>query len=364
MSHDPSSESNPRQKANEALRRAVPLSRMLDYGVPERDAMAWTQAITASPEQEWSQAAEPLATRRQTQALAAQQRDDRVGARTAWLARAALLQCAQLGFHQDEPRKRELYEAAWDAFRQAMALEPHARELTVSVPGGFMHGWGVLPDAKPEGAVVLVGGLSGWGSVYYRMAQTLVERGIATILAEGPGQGLTRLRHGITLTEARLDLFTQFLDEAQALGARHLGVWGNSFGGLFAAHMAVRDARVAAVCINGAPMRPVVPEFRTAQAQMAALTGRHRPQDLSEAISALGLDPAHHRTDAAMLVLEGGADPLVPAGSQSEFFQLTSNPVKDLMQWEDGEHTIYNHAADRNARVADWFAQQLRACGA
>ncbi|WP_430333956.1 hypothetical protein [Rhodococcus sp. ACT016] len=30
-----------------------------------------------------------------------------------------------------------------------------------------------------------------------------------------------------------------------------------------------------------------------------------------------------------------------------------------LRVWEDGEHTIYNHAEERNDLVADWFADRL-----
>lgn len=27
--------------------------------------------------------------------------------------------------------------------------------------------------------------------------------------------------------------------------------------------------------------------------------------------------------------------------------------------FDDGEHTIYNHAGERNAQVADWFADRF-----
>ncbi len=30
-----------------------------------------------------------------------------------------------------------------------------------------------------------------------------------------------------------------------------------------------------------------------------------------------------------------------------------------LRTWPDGEHTLYNHAAERDALVADWFAGRL-----
>ena len=58
-------------------------------------------------------------------------------------------------------------------------------------------------------------------------------------------------------------------------------------------------------------------------------------------------------------MVEGGHDPLVPLGSQSAFAALTTSTVVSTLGWPDGEHTIYNHSDERNARVGDWFAARL-----
>ncbi|WP_369646522.1 hypothetical protein [Variovorax sp. V118] len=42
-----------------------------------------------------------------------------------------------------------------------------------------------------------------------------------------------------------------------------------------------------------------------------------------------------------------------------ELREAATNPDVTLRVWEDGEHTIYNHAAQRTAFVADWFARRL-----
>ena len=64
-------------------------------------------------------------------------------------------------------------------------------------------------------------------------------------------------------------------------------------------------------------------------------------------------------TDTAVLVVEGGLDPLLPLGGQAPFLRLSDAPGGGVLTWPDGEHTIYNHAAQRNAQVADWFARHL-----
>jgi hypothetical protein len=52
---------------------------------------------------------------------------------------------------------------------------------------------------------------------------------------------------------------------------------------------------------------------------------------------------------------------LVRLEDQQPFLDAAVNPDATLRVWDDGEHTIYNHAAERTAFVADWFAQRLGA---
>ena len=73
----------------------------------------------------------------------------------------------------------------------------------------------------------------------------------------------------------------------------------------------------------------------------------------------LQFDPSRHTIACPVLVLHGGRDSLVTLDEQRIFFKGTSHPKATLRVWEDGEHTIYNHSAERTAFVADWFAEQL-----
>jgi hypothetical protein len=54
----------------------------------------------------------------------------------------------------------------------------------------------------------------------------------------------------------------------------------------------------------------------------------------------------------------------VPLGSQADFIALTAIERAEVLTWADGEHTIYNHANERNARVSDWFLERLGATAA
>lgn len=349
-----------RHKAAQALARAVPVTRMVDYGVPLGAALDVHQALTAQDAPRWEAVcaarAEPLA-----QLADRAQAEGRVDtAAWAWRATAALLQCAQLAFNADTPCKADLYRQAHAALLRHASLAGDLEALQLDTPAGALHGWLCRPARATQAAVVLVGGLSGWGSVYLDMARALARRGILAVLAEGPGQGLTRLQSGLRMGPHTLPLLARFVDLASLRGATRIGVWGNSFGGLFAAQLAARDARVRAACINGAPMAPQVPGFRTAREQMEAAFGTSGDDALAGVLQALSLDPARQRIQGPVLVLEGGCDPLVPPGSQDAFLGLSTRPQHSAVwRWPDGEHTLYNHAQERDARVADWFAAVL-----
>jgi dienelactone hydrolase len=344
----------------DALRRAIPVTRMTDYGVPLADALEVHAQTASGHPPEWEDICERLSHEHARMAVRAQQAGEAAMASSSWRASAALLQCAQLAFNADEPVKLALYEASQEALLQHARLEGDLDALTVATPQGNVHGWLVRPRASPvRGVVLVLGGLSGWGAAYLDMGRSLAARGLLAILGEGPGQGLTRMRSAITLRAETLPLFRAFLDAVPEASTGRFGVWGNSFGGLFAAHVAAADPRVCAVCINGAPMTPQTPSFRTALEQMFPVFGVSGETALSAHLDALAMTPRRHHVSGDILILEGGRDPLVPLGEQASFAALASPGRARTISWEDGEHTIYNHAQERNARVADWFAERL-----
>lgn len=353
-----------RLKRNEALRRAMPLTRLADYGVSPADAVLVHNNTAAENPPEWPDACEALAAWHTDLAYLACADGRLLAGAEEWRQAAALYLSAQLAFNLDTPEKARLYEKARHALRAYAPLATDAHgvrvdELQLSSDQGELHGWLVAPPGvAATAAVIIIGGLSGWGAVYLGMATSLARRGILCLLAEGPGQGATRLFSGLHLSQSTFPLFQRFVDHAQQLGAQRIGVWGNSFGGLLAARLAVMDARVNAVCINGAPMRPELPGFRTAREQMQAVFGSNDEHDVQKHLAALWLDASRDHINAPMLVVEGGQDPLVPLGEQHAFFALSPGQGT-VMSWDDGEHTIYNHAAERNERVGGWFDKAL-----
>jgi len=346
-------------KQHAAMLRSMTLTRMLDYGMDYWDA---TRLVSASPTEAWEDVATQVADAQLDRAALAAARGDTETAVSCYRRATAALVFAQMAFNRDAPAKQSLYARMSQAYQEAADLDTDLRVERLAIPfaGSHCNAWLVRPRTdRPLPAVVVVGGQSGWGPAYHPQAEALARRGLSTVLLEAPGQGETRIINGLYLDEQAAGAFSATLDVVQAHTGSEgpFGVWGNSFGGLMAARAAVHDSRFGACCVNGAPSRPEPAPFRTASEQSQALLGVDNDEDVASVFRRLWIDPASDRMAAALLVLHGGADPLISLEQQKPFLALSEDA--SLRVWDDGEHTIYNHSAERTELVTDWFRAQL-----
>ncbi|MEU2859273.1 alpha/beta hydrolase family protein [Streptomyces mirabilis] len=347
-----------------AQHRAMPFTRLVDCGMDHADARRLLADTAAG--MPWQDSAVILAETQLERARLAEAAGHRTTARQAYRFASAALMFAQMAYQTDTPEKRELYARHTAATVSAAALpSPHTPLMErVNVPhrGGTLGGWLCLPPTGNARATVIVwGGLSGWGAAYLPLADAYTARGLACLLAEGPGQGESRLAHGLYADERVTEGFARFLDlvEADSRLDGPIGIQGVSFGGLFAAHLAAADPRVAAVVVNGAPAVPAVPEFRTAREQMAAVVGTEDLDRVAQVMDSLRFDPGRHRIGCPLLLLHGGRDMLARYEDQEPFLHGADPETSTVRMWPDGEHTLYNHAAERDALTADWFTDHL-----
>lgn len=348
-------------KQIEALCRAMPVTRMVDYGVSRETAELTHRMVRDGGA--WDIVLEELA---QQQEAKAQTQEDPTLAREDWHAAAANLIFAQMAFNADGERKRGLYRHMTRCFtRFAELSEFHVSRLELPYRHGRLFGWHFhTHEAEVVGSVIGFGGMSGWSTAYRSVAEALCRRGLDCLLVDGPGQGDSRLEGGIFADADVTSGFSRFVDHIEeCTPGRPVGIWGNSYGGLLAALTAARDRRIKACCINGGPMLTELPPFRMAQEQFAAMFGQSDPAALAGLLSALSFDSRRAPLRCPTLVLEGGADPLVPLGAQRGFLDGNHHPLSRVETWPDGEHTIYNHPTERNARAAAWFAEALGSSG-
>lgn len=342
---------------------ALPYTRLTDYGMDPADAreLLWRTARG----DDWPSTAREIGIRQLARADDAR---GRAGGRTelaAVHAGAAALNIAQVPMSFDSGLKRELYAQFQEAVARYAGLRGGMERVSIDYAGGAVDGWLLFPrGSAPVGAVAVWGGLSGWGAAYLGIAEELTARGIACVLAEGPGQGTTRLDSLIYASEDTLGGYARFVDllatDART-SAAPIGIYGNSIGGMMAARVTASDPRVRACAINCAPTAVELPDAAGPRDQLLAFMGlEDRPDEARRAIRRLGFDPRRHQIDSDLLVLHGGADGLVDHETAQRFLPSgRAGSRADLLSWPDGEHTLYNHRSERDAIVADWFADRL-----
>ncbi|WP_238558509.1 alpha/beta hydrolase family protein [Paraburkholderia phenoliruptrix] len=312
--------------------------------------------------EEWDEVSEALANVRLAQALSAVAAGNTLTAREAQAMAIGDLLFAQMAFSFDCDRKKVLYQRLVEATTTLSHWsDGEIQRVEIPFESSKMIGWLVRPQAIPtRGTVLVFGGQSGWGIAYLSLARALARRGLATLLAEGPGQGETRLTQRVFLdvdVPSAYSRFVTFILSDSSLG--EVGIWGNSMGGLWAASTAAVDDRIRACCINGAAAKATVMPFRTFIEQAAAMLGSSDDSAIAENFKRMSFDPALQKISCPLLVLHGGADPLVNLEDQRPFIEAGPACDSTLKVWPDGLHTIYNHSAERSAFVADWFVSRL-----
>lgn len=351
------------RKELDSYRRAMPLQRLLGNGMDYADAVA----IHAMAENgiHWVAAGEWLGQRNLE--LARRALNDRrvVTARSYFHHASACLRFAQIAIARDSDRKRALYRQMVDAFADAAALStPPMQKVEVDWRGGKLCGWLMRP-AIPEalGVVIQFGGFDGWREEYHSGSQYLVDRGLAVLLVDLPGQGETRLFHGLHMNAAvreAVSCYIDYLAGFMGLGQR-VGVWGNSMGGCIAAMSALHDVRIAACCVNGGTVSPIeiVERYPRFSEKIEALTGIDDPVRAAAVLRGFDLSGQLSALTCPLLQLHSIPDQVFLLANARRIHDEAGSSDKSLVVWEDGDHCIYNHSHEKHCLVADWFVARL-----
>ncbi|MFT3873618.1 MAG: alpha/beta hydrolase [Nocardioides sp.] len=352
--------------AAEAHKRAMPLQRLTGNGMDYADVVALYAGVDSGTP--WDEAAENLGNRNIDRAEREATAGHSLSARSWYLAASCCYRVGQ-AILADGPRKHEMFAKMVDAYGKAGDLfEPPFEHLDIPHRGGTLSGWLALPGcAGPTNRwslVIVMGGFDGWREEYHVGATYLRDRGVATFLVDGPGQGESRLFGGLVLDHDFPAAFSAVIDYLVAddrLNGR-VGIWGNSMGGFMAASVAASDGRIEACCVNGGTGRPaeVLDRFPRFVTKVQLLLGVN---DADKAIAEMGTyvltDEQFANLTCPLLILHGTPDQVFLVENARALHGRAASTDKTFLEWPDGDHCIYNHSHDKHTRVSDWFADRL-----
>ena len=219
------------------------------------------------------------------------------------------------------------------------------------------------PGAGPHPAVVLIPGLDSAKEEFGAVEQLFLDRGLATLSVDGPGQGEAEYELAIRPDwEVPGAAILDALAAQPGIDPDRIGVWGVSLGGYYAPRLASGDPRVRACIALCGPFclgRPV------GAAAAAHPGGVHRPVRRRTASRTPSSGPGSSpwpggpaRLTMPLLIVAGRQDRIFPWQDAVRLRDSVPGPA-ELLLLEQGNHGCANLPYLHRPYSADWMARQL-----
>jgi dienelactone hydrolase len=287
----------------------------------------------------------------------------RVSAGEAWSRATVAYHFAKFVWVVDPERSR----AAADQAVAAMAkvhehLDPSAERLELPLDDGRVVG----NLRRPGGAdrpplVLLVPGLDSTKEEFFRLENVFLERGMATLSMDGPGQGESgydlpiRAEYDVAVT-AMLDALAGRTDVA----LDRVGLLGVSLGGYYAPRVLAFEPRVkAGVGLSGPYRFSDIWDTVPPQTRETFVAKSFASDDDEGRVKAakLDLNGVAERIQQPYLAITGKLDRLIPWEQTERAAREAPNGI--FLLHEDGNHGCANIPYKTRPVAADWLREQL-----
>ncbi len=282
------------------------------------------------------------------------------------LARAAVYHhFAKFVFVTDPAQMRAAHERAVACLTDALPhLDPPGRRLEIPFEGSRLVAVVRTPyGAGPHPVVLMLPGLDSTKEELGSTEQTFLDRGMATVTLDGPGQGEAEYDLPLRGDWAPVaEVVWEAIGTQPDLDRTRLAVWGVSLGGYYAPRVAAALGDRVSACVSLAgPFN--FGEYWSGLPQLTRDTLRHRSgaaDDEQARQRALELDLAPVASDlvAPLLIVFGRQDRLIPWENAVRMRDAVAGPAT-LLMLEDGNHGCANVSPQHRPITADWLAARL-----
>jgi dienelactone hydrolase len=248
--------------------------------------------------------------------------------------------------------------------RALWSLDPPGEKVLIPYAAGKLAAILRRPaKATKPPVVVLIGGLDSVKEELQVMADYFLERGMATLALDGPGQGETGLSMKIEPAyEKPVAATIDFLGKTGGLDITRVGLYGQSLGGHYVIRASAFERRIKAAVSSSGPYSLADRWDRfspTSRAGYQYRTGSKTPEETVEQLRPLDLTGVVEKVSCPLLVMHGTADEVVPFSEGERI----AREAKHVTFWQlaDGNHSLSNKHFEVRTGVADWLAEQLGA---
>ena len=275
--------------------------------------------------------------------------------------------CYHLGkflWFEDAQLHAELRDRAVSVYAKALAhLDPPAARVEIPFEGHFIPGHIRRPrDADRPALVLIVPGLDSSKEEMFFIEHEFLQRGMATLTIEGPGQSENSVHFAIRPNwETVIAPVFEYL-ESHDLGVdlRRVGLVGISMGAIYGPRAAAHEKRLKAVVGLAGPynlgdcwdaLNPLTRGgyiFYTKSADDA---------EARQKAYTLTLEGVLHDVTQPLLVIHGARDRLFPPEQAERIAREAPNAT--LVMYPDGNHVCNNIPYKYRPLMADWMRERL-----
>ncbi len=275
---------------------------------------------------------------------------------------------AQLYFHEDSPRKKEMHADVVRCYQKVCLFSDTPVERVILPFGGHkIYGILHLPPGKgPFPAVLQVPGMDMIKEDKPNPQDNpYLKRVMAVLSIDGPGQGETRV-NGLKVTlenyQEAAKVFLDYLSKRPEIDSTRIGLLGISMGSYWGPLIAAHDSRVkACVAALGCYLdkhrifAAAQPGFRRGYMYMS---GIHDDKQFDEMARQMTLAKVADRIKVPLLLACGELDELCPPEEVRAFFEMLSCP-REMWIFEDEFHPCGGVAAELYPWAIDWLRDCL-----
>jgi dienelactone hydrolase len=298
-------------------------------------------------------------------------------AMNCWLRAADYYRSAEFWLLPDDPRRLPTFDKCERASQKWMKyLDPAGEAVAIPYENGVsMPAYFIKPKGVAKCPVLIsFGGLDSFkDELWFMTGRGAVQRGIAVLMVDGPGQGGTLRRHGIPSRydyEVPVGKCIDWLEKRSDVDRSRIAVSGSSMGGYYAARAGSKEPRLAA-CISHGAIWDIEQRFRD-RGENHALANHMKwvlgANSMAEAIDKakpFKLEGVLDSMRCPYLVLHGGHDVLGVENVKTVYEYARSKGVKVTLRLTNEEETGAEHCQHDNPTLGqelmiDWLADVFR----
>jgi pimeloyl-ACP methyl ester carboxylesterase len=283
------------------------------------------------------------------------------------LSRAAVTyHFAKYLFVQDMDQMKKTHVKAVECLNLALPhLDPPGERVLIPYEGTELVGTLRLPKGvrKPP-IVIMTMGLDSTKEELLTFEKNFLDRGLAILAFDGPGQGEAEYELPIRYDyENVVGPVIDWLTRRDDIDATRIGLWGISLGGYYAPRTVAFEKRIKAAIANCGPYNwgalwDKLPEL-TREAYIRRSHSRSVDEAKGKAFQ-LSLEGIAHKIECPIFIIAAGLDRLCPPEDAQRLAKEITGPV-ELLVIPDGNHVAHNRAYKYRPQSADWMARQLLA---